>query len=250
MLTNRAQIAVTIDVDWAPDFVIDFVAQILIDSGVHSTWFVTHASPAIDRLRRRPQLFELGIHPNFLPGSSHGDTPSDILEHCLRLVPDANSLRTHNLIQSERLLAAIIKTERLTVDVTTFLPHAKGLQMVRYETGGKHLWRIPFFWEDYYETQCRTAVWNPESLLELKGLRVFSFHPIHVYLNSARLDGYEALKRCVPQMHEATLDDVAPLIYDGPGTRSAFLRLVDRLRIAGHGCCIRDLVEMEASSCC
>lgn len=41
----------TFDLDWAPDWIIEEVVSILIDNCVKSTWFVTHASPAIDKLR-------------------------------------------------------------------------------------------------------------------------------------------------------------------------------------------------------
>src|ERR1035441_3475149 len=82
-------IAISMDVDWAPDFAIDFVAERLIASRVRATWFVTHRSPAIERLRQHRDLFELGIHPNFLPGSSHGDSPAAVLQHCMGLVQDA-----------------------------------------------------------------------------------------------------------------------------------------------------------------
>ena len=46
-----------------PDFMIDAVADALRASSVKSTWFVTHPSAAIERLSRRHDLFELGIHP-------------------------------------------------------------------------------------------------------------------------------------------------------------------------------------------
>lgn len=34
---------ITLDIDWAPDFVIDAVAEQLVQAGVWATWFVTHA---------------------------------------------------------------------------------------------------------------------------------------------------------------------------------------------------------------
>src|SRR4028119_935918 len=99
--SNDAQprVAITLDVDWAPDFVIDSVAETLRRARVKCTWFVTHPSPAVDRLRRHPELFELGVHPNFLPGSTQGATAADVLNYCRRLVPDARSMRTHSLVQ-------------------------------------------------------------------------------------------------------------------------------------------------------
>src|SRR4051794_10356042 len=100
-------LVVTLDVDWAPDFMIDAAAAALVQHGVRATWFVTHASPAIDRLGERPDLFELGIHPNFREGTTHGDDP---IAHLLEIVPGARCARTHSLLQStpllERLMAA------------------------------------------------------------------------------------------------------------------------------------------------
>ena len=69
-MTDAAEIALTFDIDWAPDWAIDLTAGILREREVRATWFVTHESPAVDRLREDSELFELGIHPNFLPGST------------------------------------------------------------------------------------------------------------------------------------------------------------------------------------
>ena len=86
-------LVLSFDIDWAPDFAIDAVAQKLISRSVKATWFVTHLSPAISRLAERPDLFELGIHPNFLPGSDHGGSPAEVLAFMNTLVPNAVSVR-------------------------------------------------------------------------------------------------------------------------------------------------------------
>src|ERR1017187_7044133 len=101
-------VALTLDIDWAPDFVIDFAADLLIRRRVKATWFVTHSSPAVDRLRDHPELFELGIHPNFLPGSSQGKTVAEVLSFCRACVPEARSMRTHALVQSSGLLGDVM----------------------------------------------------------------------------------------------------------------------------------------------
>ena len=48
-------IALTFDVDWAPDFAIDFVARKLVRDHVRATWFVTHDSPGIRRFVHSPR---------------------------------------------------------------------------------------------------------------------------------------------------------------------------------------------------
>ena len=116
--------ALTIDIDWAPDFMIDFAAEALAARRVCATWFVTHSSPAVDRLRQHPKLFELGIHPNFQPGSTHGKEWAEVLDHCMGLVPDATSMRTHDLFQSTKLLDMIITQTPIITDLTLFLPYA------------------------------------------------------------------------------------------------------------------------------
>lgn len=95
----------TLDIDWAPDCTIEWIARTLVARQVRATWFVTHLSPAVERLRDHPDLFQLGIHPNFLAGSSHGDTTDAVLGHCMGLVPEALTMRSHALVQSPPIWA-------------------------------------------------------------------------------------------------------------------------------------------------
>lgn len=216
-------IAITFDIDWAPDFVIDFLAEQLVACQVRATWFVTHASPAIERLRQHPDLFELGIHPNFLPGSTHGDTPEVVLHHCMALVPNATSMRTHGLVQSSPLLAQIMAQTAITTDVSLFLPHTPYLQPVEYTWQGHSLLRIPYYWEDDFEMERTSPYWHLAPLLAAgEGLKVFDFYPIHVYLNSAEIRPYRALKQRVPNLPTMTSADAAPFVNSGIGARTLF----------------------------
>ena len=140
-----SQPVITLDIDWAPDYAIDFAANLLIEAQVRATWFVTHNSPAVDRLRQHPNLFELGIHPNFLPGTTHGKTEAEILSHCMGLVPQSSTVRTHGLVQWSNLLEKIIDETSVKVDVSLFLPHATALEpLVYYWENGKELIRLPY----------------------------------------------------------------------------------------------------------
>jgi hypothetical protein len=232
-------LVLTMDVEWAPDFAIDFVADHLMARRVRATWFVTHGSPAIERLRRYPDLFELGIHPNFLPGSSHGETPGKVLDHCIALVPEATSVRTHALVQSTPLLAEIMAHTAITTDVSLFLPHTLYQRPFEYRWKGRTLLRVPYFWEDDFEMERDTPIWHLAPLVTNgEGLKVFNFHPIHVYLNSSDMGPYESLKRRISNLSEAT---VAALVQPGEGTRTLFLELVDYLAANGHRLCMRDI---------
>ena len=240
-----AEVALTLDVDWAPEIAIDSVAEQLVAHRVRATWFITHMSPAVERLRRHPELFELGIHPNFLQGSSHGDTPSEVLRHCLSLVPDAISMRTHALVQSTPIFDLVMEETPIRIDVSLFLPRATWIRPVEYLRHGRVLVRVPYFWEDDFEMA--RGVQNERRLAPLlsgPGLKVFVFHPIHVYLNSARMAPYESLKWKVPRLAEAAPGDVAPFIERmGEGMQTLFMELVKHLADHGGMSCVRDLRE-------
>lgn len=54
----------SIDIDWAHDDVLADTIDLVEEYRVPVTWFVTHDTPLLARLRSHPD-FELGIHPNF-----------------------------------------------------------------------------------------------------------------------------------------------------------------------------------------
>lgn len=237
-------VAVTLDVDWAPDFVIDGVAARLIESGVKATWFVTHRSAAVERLRARPELFELGIHPNFRPGSTHGASEEEVLRHCLEIVPEALSMRTHSLVQSSPMLAMLRAATRVRTDVSLFLPHHPGLQPVHLRTDSGPLLRIPFFWEDDAEMLEPAPDWKPQSLTDgVDGLKVFNFHPIHVYLNSPDMGAYCALKAASPSILELRETYAREFRHQGAGTGTAFECVLGHLARTTGGATITGIAD-------
>jgi hypothetical protein len=228
--------AITLDTDWAPDFVIDAVAERLIARRTRATWFVTHTSPVIDRLRRYPELFELGIHPNFLPSSTQGMTPREVLKTCLELVPGATSMRTHGLMQSTPLLEVVMANTTVHTDVSIFLPHMPRVEPVEYWWQGQMLLRVPYIWEDDFEIERPAPNWHVDALLDSPGARIFNFHPILVYLNSADLRTYTTLKGRCPVLARAERLQVDDLIHHGTGAGTAFDTLAARLSGTGGRC--------------
>jgi hypothetical protein len=242
--------AITLDTDWAPDAAIDFTADLLASQQVKATWFVTHTSPAIARLRGRSDLFELGIHPNFLPGSSHGASPEAVFEHCMQLVPEARSMRTHALVQSTPLLDLMLQKTPIRCDVTTFLPRARRLELIDYQWKGERLLRVPYFWEDDVEMLRKAPSWDAEPLLtHCEDLTVFAFHPIHVMLNSADMAPYEALKRSIPSLKDADSAQLAAHAHAGEGTRSLFLSLLAHLSGGAATLRVRDIYQEWSAQC-
>lgn len=241
---------ITVDVDWAPDFAVFEVAGRLVEAGVRSTWFVTHASPATDFLVSRPDLFEVGIHPNFLPGSTHGEDLRSVLEHCLHIVPGARSMRSHGLFSSTPLLDLVVRESAICVDGTLFLPRTPGLRPVEYFWAGRSLLRIPHFFEDDFEMERPSPEWSLEPLLALgEGLKVFDFHPIHLVLNSPSMGPYLELKRRCPRLSEARPEHLADLCHNGPGAGRLFDDVVAHLTALGQPTLtFSDLAERQRGS--
>jgi hypothetical protein len=219
----------TFDLDWAADAAIDEVAELLIARGMKATWFVTHAGEAVDRLRRRPDLFELGVHPNFLPGSTHGATPEAVLEEVLRIVPEAVSFRPHSVVYSGRLLELIMTKTRLRIDSTFLLPGVEGIRPFVYRQFGGELTRVPFFWADDYELGQKLPDWNASRFFKVEGLKVLDFHPTHVWLNSRSAAGYREMRTRGVAPASMTPADGERLRSEGRGARTFLLEVLDQI---------------------
>lgn len=223
----------TLDIDWAPDEVIENIAGILLREGVKATWFVTHDSLAIRRLADYPELFELGLHPNFNDGSSQGANPNEVMKSLKSIFPHSKLIRTHGLVQSTNLLSMLVDSYDIEVDVSLFLPDTPNIvpHEIYFGKGLKSLLRIPFFWEDDFEFNKPVPCWSFEDQrYHCGGLKIFNFHPIHVILNSRDEESYQRVK-AKGNIQNLTVSEIEPYINKGDGTRTIFTDLVDYLSV-------------------
>ena len=188
----------TFDIDWAHDQVLNDTIEIVQKYQASATWFVTHATTVLERLKANTK-FELGIHPNFnflLQGKHDaGQTARDVIERCLDIVPSAKVVRSHSMTQSSGLLE-IFKECGLTHDANHFVPHHTGIELKPW-----HIWndliRVPYSWEDDVHILYESIGVPQESPRDIamdtsdRGLKVFDFHPMHVFLNTESLERYE-----------------------------------------------------------
>ncbi len=242
--------AIAFDVDWASDATVLAVAEHLVEQGVKATWFMTHESRALGELRRHPELFELGMHPNFGAGSSHGASPTEVMAHMRGFLPDAVSVRTHTLIQSTPLTKLMREQHGVLNDATTVLmrtPHIT--PHTRYFDGHAEVTMLPSFWEDDIEM----ATPHPELSLasagyQVPGLKIFVFHPIHVVLNSASMDGYTAAKQHV-ELKSCALGDLAKYTNTTtPGAGTMLRELVQQIKKTSAGLTIAELANTWRAS--
>lgn len=213
----------TFDVDWAPDFVIDYVAEKLIKLKIKSTWFITHDSPSIQKLLGN-SLFEIGLHPNFHNNSTQGNGIEDILKNLKKIANNSKSVRTHGLLQSSEIYLKFNKYG-IQNDVSILFSNQSHI-MPHYSKFFK-ITRIPFYWEDDVEMETGINWEDIESHFKISGLKIFNFHPIHIFMNSNSMKKYEELKeKDYPNVDKKT---ILELKNKTSGTESFFNNLTNIL---------------------
>jgi hypothetical protein len=225
-------IHLTFDQDWAPAWATLAVHEQMQRHGFEGTFFVTHACPALAELRRSV-LWELGWHPNFLAGSSHGPSPAEVLDTMVGLVPEARGVRAHCLVRSTVLWQAYVG-RGLVYEASDLLDGMAGLHPLVAWNG---LVRLPIYFEDDVHLQHGRALTLEALGLERPGMKCFNFHPILLSLNAADLQGYGRLKQHLSEQHrtlsEATPAEVAAFRnQEGPGMADLLALLLDWL--GGH----------------
>ncbi len=221
---------VTMDMDWANDGVLSDTVTLAESLDIPVTLFVTHDTPMLAELRAHP-LFEPGIHPNFLP-QLNGQTAksyTETLQEMKELVPEAKVIRCHALADATPILTAAASMGFLA-DMNLFIPFSSGISLkpFRHFSGVK---RLPFFYEDDAWTLEPDAA-SPEAHL-LSGedsLKIFNFHPIHLFLNTESMDRYNRAK---PYYHD--FEGLKPFVNrgEGFGARDFLLRLAEKGRQNG-----------------
>jgi len=169
----------TSDIDWAPEEVIKDMLSLFECFNVKCTLFVTHDSEVIKNCNRN--LFEIAIHPNFNKKLFENDNKSvyEIINDLLEIYPEAKGVRSHSLTSNTKLLDAF-KQCGLQYESNQFLPYNKSIEINKL---WNNLYRIPYNWEDDIHFMFNKSFYN-DGFDEFKGLRIYDFHPIHVYLNT------------------------------------------------------------------
>lgn len=208
---NSASIYLTFDVEWANDEILSYCIDLCDQLEVQATFFATHATAVLERLKNRPE-YELGIHPNFNPLFAQDESarsPEEIVMELKRIVPEALSVRSHCVTQSAGILDLFAKYG-FTHDVNTWVPHWSNIGLKPWRDKN-NLIRVPFFWADDDHSTGQDTV-SASDMLDQEGLRVFCFHPIHIYLNTCRYSTYEKSKpycndmdRLQKYRHESTV---------------------------------------------
>ena len=185
----KDKIFLTFDIDWCSDEVLSYTLDIIEKYNIKATFFVTHQTYLLERMRVNNNI-ELGIHPNFNPllnGSfKYGRNIDEVISYYKNIVPDAVTVRSHSMTQSSLILDSFEKFG-YRYDCNTFIPISSNINLKPYKHWTNRLIKVPYFWED--DIHCLSKEkWRG---VNYEGLKVFDFHPIHIFLNTERLERYE-----------------------------------------------------------
>lgn len=210
----------TFDIDWANDDIIIDTISILEKHEVKATWFVTHQTKVLEKLRKSNK-FELGIHPNFnnLLNGAEKNNSEEIIKSLKDIVPEATALRSHSLTQSERLLDLFSEFGLKNI-CNTFIPSSIKTKITPWK-----LWSgiqiIPHCWQDNvsFKISLESKPIFNDSIV------VYNFHPIHVFLNSENMERYESSR----QFHK-NIEKLRNHCNQREGVRNFLLDLIKKLK--------------------
>ena len=202
--------ALTSDVDWAQEFVIEEFADFASSLSIRPTFFATHKSEVIDRLNQSGKV-EIGLHPNFLPGSTHGNNFTDVIEHITGLFPYAKCFRSHSFMDGAPI-SVPFANQGIKYDSNLCLYLEANIRPLRHSTG---IMRLPVFWEEDNHWNWENMSWNVSDYFDQfmsPGLKIINVHPIHFALNSPNLDFYKNLPK---PANSLTKDEIVKFRFTG-----------------------------------
>ena len=179
------QIAITIDIDWVGDEIIRYTVNLLDRYHVKATFFATHNSNYLKTLDN--SRYEIGLHPDFEQSSDYNKTIGALRE----LYPEAVGIRSHCLFQSSRLLQVFIDNG-LSYEANSFIPLIAGL---RPFSCLDRLVSIPCYWGDDYHYLAGFDFELSVLGINNPGLKVYMFHPIHIFTNTNSNSHYLKFKQ-------------------------------------------------------
>ena len=147
--------------------------------------FVTHESEIIE-LNYESGKIERGIHPNFLPNSSHGNSYYEIVAACVKFAPEAYGFRSHRLFDVTDI-THLLKNDFSFKYVSNLGTILQGyIRPILHESGLVH---IPIFFEDgtHLYNQLDLNFKKYVHLFNAPGIKIISFHPMNFVFNSPNM---------------------------------------------------------------
>jgi hypothetical protein len=197
-------LAITFDIDWSPDVIVDEIVQPFEQADIPVTLFCTN--PETDRTRmssnltgRYHQRHELALHPNFIYSTDYVQVFRDLTAQ----YPGAVGWRSHNGLTGWPIQVSGVDSGLGYEVYCTVFPS----RMQPFKVNKDRL-DLYIFTTNFYDSQMMTVDqydWSLgalnliDDILDESRIVVAGFHPNIVYYNITSQDMYEQLK---PSYHQ------------------------------------------------
>lgn len=244
-LAERDIYAFSMDIDWAPEAAIRDALDYFLAMEIPLTVYCTHPSKTLDEFAANP-LLHYGIHPNFMAGSSQGDTMTEVADYLFRLVPGAITMRCHRWRTDNDIYELLVSrgilfdsNEISLMDAAPPYLHRSGILS------------FPVFWEDgawlWHDFPMRFESLGKE-IFARKGVKTINFHPLHFAMNTPFYSWMRRFKDSLDRsaytgLSEAAIRDAA---WQGMGARGFIQALAESAKSSGAECLL--LADLYAES--
>ena len=170
----------TTDIDWASEFAIEQTLQYFKKANIPLTAFLTHKSAVLDYAVQSGEL-QVGIHPNFMPGSSQGNSFDEVIDFCFDLLNNATCFRSHRYFGVNDVYEKLYN--RGIKYCSNIGTHLETVQPFLHRSG---MIQFPAFFEDggYLWNKGDLSFKSVEHIFSSNGLKVINLHPMHLMLNT------------------------------------------------------------------
>ena len=178
---NRRQpiFCFTIDLDWANEIMIEETLNLFDKHEMPVTPFITHKSKVIEEHYEDKRSL-VGLHPNFWKDSTQGNNYIEIIENLCKLWPEARGWRSHRWFEDLKFSLEFAR-RGFKYDSTVCMFLFPNITPNHCIPG---LVQFPVFFEDRWFMSGKWHIQTIQQRCATPGLKVFDFHPHHIYTNN------------------------------------------------------------------
>jgi len=229
---NEEIIAISIDTDWVPDEIVEHTLKLLDKYSIPATFFLTN------QINLDFSKHEIAIHPNFqseIKDKSETIEVDDyeyrILSAIHSLYPDSKGIRTHSLYSFNRLYK-LFSDFGLEYASNFEMPFQSDIKPFPSRYG---VIQVPIYMMDDFILKNysiikkkHVEVFAAKNYITRKsGLKVFDFHPIHIYINTCSEEHYLSCKK-----HYHNPKKLEEFRFQGKGIATLFEEILEKISLS------------------
>lgn len=199
-------IILSIDVDWAPNFIVEYVLEILNKN--NACFFLTNDSDSQRDLIK--STHDIGYHFNLSKNSSQGNSFNEIYKYFNKFIKKKLILNRFHLLNHSYNDLEKLKQIDVKLDSSILMLNQSNILPAYLED--VDLLRIPYFWEDGTYLKTRKSLNEVEVNIDDPGCKIFDFHPIDIYFNTYSLEHRNLIKKSKKSVYDLSKIESEKLI--------------------------------------